>query len=248
MGMIGKVPQGDGSVGLRSNASMRAAIGARIRGRGARWLLALAISVSAWPLPAQDSFGGGSAREQPRPQYRQPPPPARGQAPVSQVPVTGASNEGQDFGVAPTRQLRPTDQLGGPTPTSIPGGRVIDTRTLSQLVRSGQGAVLLLHAHAGPEHLPGAVAVVPAAQGGSFDDQVQQGFGQYLQQATGGDKAKMLVVYCGGTHCWGSYNAALRAIRMGYGNVHWYRGGIDAWRQAGFPVGNAMDGQGSQGR
>jgi 3-mercaptopyruvate sulfurtransferase SseA len=33
-----------------------------------------------------------------------------------------------------------------------------------------------------------------------------------------------------------SYNAALRAINLGYTNVLWYRGGIEAWQQAGLPV------------
>lgn len=29
-----------------------------------------------------------------------------------------------------------------------------------------------------------------------------------------------------------SYNAALRAINMGFTQVYWYRGGVEAWRQA----------------
>ena len=33
-----------------------------------------------------------------------------------------------------------------------------------------------------------------------------------------------------------SYNASLRAIALGYTNVLWYRGGIEAWKQAGLPV------------
>ncbi len=39
--------------------------------------------------------------------------------------------------------------------------------------------------------------------------------------------------------CWGSYNAALRAIRLGYTNVHWFRGGVEAWQQAGLPLRDA---------
>lgn len=212
---------------------------------------ALAFALFA-PVHAQDSFGGSSAQQQRSAQ------PMQAQYPQQQYPQqqqqypqqkqqypqqpAGASNEAQDFGVAPTQQLRPSEQLGGQTPTSIPGGKVIGTRELSGLLQGGQGNLLLLHAYGSMEHLPGAVAVVPAAQGGSFDDEVQQGFGQYLQQATGGDKSKMLVAYCGGPQCWGSYNAALRAIRLGYRNVHWYRGGIEAWRQAGLPI----QGQGPQ--
>ena len=69
--------------------------------------------------------------------------------------------------------------------------------------------------------------------------ETMRGFGEYLRQATGGDMSKMLVFYCGGPQCWGSYNASLRAIRMGYRNVHWYRGGLQAWQEAGLPVNDA---------
>jgi PQQ-dependent catabolism-associated CXXCW motif protein len=220
----------------------------------AKWLGAVSMVIaSGLAMPAasaQDSFGG-AARPQPqttRPAPVQQPMPTRPMqpAPASRLPEmampTGIANgEAQDFGVAPTGQLRPSQQLHGATPTSIPGGKVISTRQLSQLLQGGQRNVLLLHAFGSPEHLPGAQAAGPASQGGSFDDQVQREFGQYLRQATGGDTARMLVVYCAGPQCWGSYNAALRAIHMGFRNVHWYRGGIEAWRQAGLPL---QDGQG----
>lgn len=201
---------------------------------------------------AQDSFGSPARPQAPpaRPTPAQQPMPQRPMqqpAPTSRLPEMAmpiglANGEAQDFGVAPTGELRASQQLHGPTPTSIPGGKVIATRQLSQLLQGGQGNVLLLHAYGAPEHLPGAQAAGPASQGGSFDDQVQREFGQYLRQATGGDTSRMLVVYCAGPQCWGSYNAALRAIRMGFRNVHWYRGGVEAWRQAGLPV------QGGQGR
>lgn len=212
---------------------------ARFRGAGVRGfaLAAIAaIAATALPSQAQDSFGGRvppAAETRPaQPQARRP-----GMDPGSRQ--QGPASEAQDFGIAPTSQLRPGDQLGGPTPTSIPGGRVIATQQLAGALQGGQGKVLLLHAHGGMQHLPGAIAVVPAAQGGSFDDEVQRGFGQYLQQATGGDLSRMLVFYCGGPQCWGSYNASLRAIRMGYRNVHWYRGGLQAWQEAGLPVNDA---------
>lgn len=194
----------------------------------------------AMPVAAQDGFG----RAAPRQGMAQDAPsvvaPHGRQSPSPQTPaMQDAPGEAQDFGVAPTRQLRASSQLGGPTPTSIPGGKVIATRELSSLLRGGHGHLLLLHAYGSPVHLPGAIAVAPAAQGGSFDDEVQQGFGQYLRQATGGDTSKMLVLYCGGPQCWGSYNASLRAIALGYRNVHWYRGGVQAWQQAGLPVRDA---------
>ena len=33
--------------------------------------------------------------------------------------------------------------------------------------------------------------------------------------------------------CWGSWNAAKRAIRYGYSGVHWYEEGIEGWQDSG---------------
>ena len=41
-----------------------------------------------------------------------------------------------------------------------------------------------------------------------------------------------LVFFCPGVKCWESYNAALRAINLGYSKVYWYRGGISSWTAA----------------
>lgn len=215
-------------------------------------MLAIVMSCAfVMPLRAQDSFGGGS------PQRPSPPSPKSDQRALRLPPsgvmpdrggataTDGRSGEAQDFGVPPTQLLRPSDQLHGNTPSSIPGGKVIGTQQLSQLLQRRPGEVMLLHAFGGMEHLPGAIAVAPASQGGSFDDEVQREFAQYLKQSTGGDTQKMLVFYCAGVQCWGSYNASLRAIRMGFRNVYWYRGGLEAWRQAGLPVNGGGGQQGA---
>ena len=165
-----------------------------------------------------------------------PPEPTARSAPPS---ASQASAETQDFGVAPSTTLRASEQLHGPTPTSIPGGKVVDTRQLAEWMQGQKdpnGRVLLLHAIGGLEHLPQAIPATPASQGGSFTDDVQRDFGKFLEQVTRGDRERLIVTYCAGVHCWGSYNAALRAIHLGYRNVHWYRGGIEAWRNAGLLV------------
>lgn len=185
---------------------------------------------------AQDSFDGKA------PAVRTPPPSAA-PAPASPSPPAparaGDTGEAQDFGVKPITQLRPTAQLHGPTPTTIPGGKVVGTQQLAQWMQGQQGQqgrVMLLHAIVSNTHLPNAIPAGPASQGGSFDDTVQRDFGAYLQKATGGDRSRLIVTYCQGAQCWGSYNAALRAIQLGYQNVHWYRGGIEAWQRAGLPL------------
>jgi PQQ-dependent catabolism-associated CXXCW motif protein len=143
--------------------------------------------------------------------------------------------ERQDYGVPATPELH-AGQMHGPTPASIPGGQVITTKGLIELLRGGQVPVLTLDVLGGPEMIQGAQYAVPASQPGSFNDQTQQQLGQYLQQATGGNKQHPIVLYCLSTQCWMSYNASLRAIALGYTNVLWYRGGIEAWKMAGQPV------------
>ncbi|MBI3275688.1 MAG: quinoprotein dehydrogenase-associated putative ABC transporter substrate-binding protein [Methylocystis sp.] len=56
-----------------------------------------------------------------------------------------------------------------------------------------------------------------------------------LERAAGKDKTKPLVFYCR-TDCWASWNAAKRALTLGYANVSWYPEGADGWASAGHPL------------
>lgn len=202
---------------------------------------------SQWPpQPPPPSPPSAPAPAPPQGAWGAPPPapPAYGPAAGAAAgPTQGndtlsrlAAMERQDMGVAPTAQLK-GDGLHGPTPNAIPGGRLVTTAELVALLQDPQSGVLVFDVLGGPQMLPRAVPVVPAAQGGNFQDQTQRDFGQYLQQATQGRTDRPMVFYCQGLQCWMSYNAALRAINLGYRNVLWYRGGVEAWQQAGLPLG-----------
>lgn len=54
-----------------------------------------------------------------------------------------------------------------------------------------------------------------------------------LDTAAKGDKSFPVVIFCE-PRCWHSWNATKRAVLLGYENVHWYRGGVDGWRMAGY--------------
>jgi PQQ-dependent catabolism-associated CXXCW motif protein len=43
------------------------------------------------------------------------------------------------------------------------------------------------------------------------------------------------VIYCL-RDCWMSWNAAKRALAMGYSNVVWYPEGTDGWEEWGLPL------------
>jgi len=143
--------------------------------------------------------------------------------------------ETQDFGVAPTSELRVREHAA-PTPLEIPGARTIGTAELRQLLRAPFSERPLLFDVLSEERhpsLPGAVWLPGAGLGESFDDEVQKRLARTLAQGSGGDRAKPMVFFCVNARCWLSYNAALRAVRLGYTGVRWYRGGIDAWGRSG---------------
>lgn len=225
-------------------------------------LFALACLATA-PAFGQDSFGSAPRpqeqqqapaypqQQQGYPQQAPAYPQPQGQAYPQQAPALGQAqaapaqgndalmrlvqSERQDMGVPPTAQLK-SGGMHGPTPNQLPGGRLITTPELVQLLQNPGSGALVFDVLGGPQMLPNAIPVVPASQGGSFDDQVQREFGQYLQQVTQGRKDRPMVFYCQSSQCWMSYNAALRAANLGYSNVLWYRGGIEAWQQAGGPL------------
>lgn len=145
--------------------------------------------------------------------------------------------ERQDMGVRAPQGLH-DGQMHGPTPNSIPGGQVITTKGLLPLLQQGM-PVLVFDALGGGQTLPNAVPAAWTAQPGSFDDNTQQQMAQMLRQLTRGNNATPLVFYCGGPQCWMSYNASVRAIQLGYRNVLWYRGGLEAWQRAGLQLAQA---------
>jgi PQQ-dependent catabolism-associated CXXCW motif protein len=213
------------------------------------------LTVGSMSAQAQDSFGKGQA---PAPQPNYPPPqsnypqqppsypppqPNYPQQPNQPQPGPGRGMdldqlmniERQDFGIAPKSQLH-DGASHAPTPSSVPGGKVITTKGLVGLVQGKQVPYMIFDVLGGPEVVPGAIPAVWMSQPGTFNDQVQQQFTQAMRQGTQGRNDTVLVFYCLSNHCWMSYNAALRAIYAGYKNVLWYRGGIEAWKAAGLPT------------
>lgn len=148
------------------------------------------------------------------------------------------ADEDRDWGVVAVERLR-RPPYTAPTPTTIPGAKVLATRDLQAMTSASQpGGLVLVDVASGEGHatLPGAVWVPGAGHGTSFVDPLQAQFIDLMAKLTGGDRARPLVYFCVSPQCWLSYNAALRAAAAGYTQVYWYRGGIEAWREAGLPL------------
>jgi PQQ-dependent catabolism-associated CXXCW motif protein len=84
------------------------------------------------------------------------------------------------------------------------------------------------------DDIPGSVWL-PDTGYGALAPVMQRYFESGLAQASGGDRNRMLVFYCLAS-CWMSWNAAKRALAVGYSRVAWYPEGTDGWAAADLPL------------
>jgi rhodanese-related sulfurtransferase len=62
-------------------------------------------------------------------------------------------------------------------------------------------------------------------------------------QANYPDKDTQIVIFCQGFKCPESFSLAKAAVSVGYQHIFWYRGGINAWKAAGFDMAEFKDDQ-----
>jgi len=147
-------------------------------------------------------------------------------------PARAYADENRDAGVPVQRVLR-EQKLHAPTPTDVPGARVLTTDGLRRAL-AGAAHPLLVDVRPQPRAtIPGAH--VNNAIGIDFSAGAERAAADFLAHIAP-DKATPIAFYCVNWECWLSYNAALRAVAAGYTSVYWYRGGIAAWFEAGLPL------------
>jgi PQQ-dependent catabolism-associated CXXCW motif protein len=84
------------------------------------------------------------------------------------------------------------------------------------------------------QDVPGSIWL-PDTGYGALASVMQQYFEHGLEQASAGDRERLLVFYCL-ANCWMSWNAAKRAIALGYAHVAWYPDGTDGWAADNLPL------------
>jgi PQQ-dependent catabolism-associated CXXCW motif protein len=163
-----------------------------------------------------------------------------------------ASASGQDAAVPEPDGYRLQDYRS-PTPSTLKGARVLTTSEAADVWRAG-GAVFVDVMPQAPRpaglppdtiwrdkprlNIPGSVWL-PDTGYGALADVTEDYLTKGLEQTTGGDQTKMLVFYCQ-KDCWMSWNAAKRALAMGYRNVAWFPDGSDGWHDASLPLAQAQ--------
>ena len=134
-----------------------------------------------------------------------------------------------------------------PTPAGLPGATTVDASQARALVEAGEALpvnVLKLdrsHLPGGPWILPKPFAQIPGGVWlpnvglGALTPELEGYFRGRLEDLTKGDRDRGLMFYCL-ADCWMSWNAAKRALAMGYRRVYWFRDGMDGWAEAGLPT------------
>jgi PQQ-dependent catabolism-associated CXXCW motif protein len=143
------------------------------------------------------------------------------------------AEEDKDWGIEPSAKPQGPPH-GKPTPTTIPGAKVIRTLALKSLLESNKQVVVVdvLNSSSGTrETIPGA-HWMPGAGDGRFFAAEKSRFAAAMEKVTGGDKNRPLVFMCISSQCWEGYNGALHAMEAGYKDVTWYRGGTNSWKAA----------------
>jgi PQQ-dependent catabolism-associated CXXCW motif protein len=145
-----------------------------------------------------------------------------------------------------------TDNYRTPTPAALAGARVVTTAEAEALWQNRTAIFIdvMPRAPKPPNLPPGTVwrdrprSNIPASIWlpdtgyGELAPLTEEYLRTNVARATGGDRARLLVVYCL-RDCWMSWNAAKRLIAMGYANVAWYPDGTDGWTDALLPVAEA---------
>jgi PQQ-dependent catabolism-associated CXXCW motif protein len=140
------------------------------------------------------------------------------------------------------------DDYRAPTPSTLAGARVLTTAQAELSWKSGAVFIDVLSYTPRPPDLPAgtvwrekthsdiAGSVWLANTGyGHLAAETENYFRLGLERVTQSDGAKLLVFYCR-RDCWMSWNAAKRALALGYKNVAWYPDGVDGWEAAGLPL------------
>ena len=150
-------------------------------------------------------------------------------------------NEARNWNVTSTTRFR-ANSISSRTPTKHALADTIRTKALHRLIIDSLPPVALVDVIGGDGHhtLPGAVWLKGAGLAHGRHGDIERRLAAALNKITNGDKVRRLVFFCRGAECWLSYNAALRAVALGYKNVYWYRGGVTAWEAAKLPTEKAV--------
>ena len=160
---------------------------------------------------------------------------------VAHAQASGNITEPQDYRMSDYRT---------PTPATLAGATVVDAIEVHALIKDNKQTVLIdvLPLERKPPdfppdrlwrtppryNLPSSVWL-PNVGDGPISPSFEQYFVENLDNIISAKYNPPLVFYCL-VDCWMSWNAAKRALELGYNNVYWFPGGTDEWEAMGYEL------------
>ncbi len=128
------------------------------------------------------------------------------------------------------------------TPTTLPGAKVIAAAEAKSLLGKGIPVYdVRIDEEYMAGHVPGAIHV-PYKEGSAKEVGFDPADDQFDLNRLPKDKKAPLIMYCDGTVCWKSYKSTTLAVKAGWKNIYWFRGGFPEWKDSGNPVEMAKNG------
>ena len=168
-------------------------------------------------------------------------------SPRPDAPTMAYALEDEHTGAAPTTKILPGN-FNLSLPREVPGATTVSTLEVRALLAKRKDLVVV-DAVSGETHrsLPGAIWLPDIGQANGYGNRRYMlgakelnEISDSLARATGGDLSRPILVFERSTvFGWLGYHGTLRVLGLGYQNVYWYRGGLDAWHDAGFLVAQA---------
>jgi len=122
------------------------------------------------------------------------------------------------------------------TPTILNGAKIVSAEEVKKIVDQKAATIVDTRnpLNYGKGHIPGAILIEYKGKSENvpnFDDSIDQFDSTKLPS----DRGAKIVFYGHGTTGWKGYKAAVKAVKAGYKNVLWFRGGLEEWDKKGYP-------------
>ena len=151
------------------------------------------------------------------------------------------ANEEFGGGMTSATGLR-TQKMQDITPQKMEGIKTFGTQELALALKGAKPPVLIDVLAGVNDAIPTAVTLLrggSAFEDAAADSAFEARFAGLLKLLSP-DLAAPVIFYCQSRDCWHSVNASLRAKKLGYTQVGWYRGGVESWKAANLPMGTVV--------
>jgi ABC-type phosphate/phosphonate transport system substrate-binding protein/rhodanese-related sulfurtransferase len=133
-------------------------------------------------------------------------------------------------------EYRYVSTLGYFTPTVLAGAKIVTAEEVQQLLAKGATFYDVRSEKEYKEkHCKGAL-LLPYHEKSKKEVGYDMSQDDFKLTEVAKDKNAPLIFACNGGECWKSYKASLWAQKLGYQQVHWFRGGFPEWKAKNLPM------------